>query len=208
MTAAGTWLAPVSVAAVVAVVELDAVQVGQVMISRPVVLGPLLGLLCGQPQNGIILGLVCELFSQDDLPVGGRLPLNATIAVSAAFLLSWGSRAVPPEAALPAGLATGWLHQHLEARLRLRRRALSGCAETGILRGAMPPLGRMITKALAEQAAGNLAIMLGVVFLIGPTLHWLWPYAPRSVAEGLRFAWDAAPWLGLAVLLHTLRAAP
>jgi len=202
------WLAGMAAAALVAVLELDVVQFGQFMISRPLVLGPLLGLLFGLPQTGLALGACCELFSLDDLPVGGSLPLNATVAVSAALLLNCGPRAVPPEVALPAGLTAGWLHQKIETALRYRRRALCGCAEESLLRGCEPRLGRLVGQAICEQAAMTFTVLLACVLVVGPALHWLWPHAPHNAVEALRFAWALAPWLGLGVLLHALKVTP
>lgn len=205
MIALGGWPASVGGSALVALVELDAVQVGQFMISRPLVLGSLLGLLFGIPQVGVALGLCCELFSIDDLPVGDRLPLNASIAVAAAMLVARGPRPLPVAVALPVGLTAGWAHQNLEAALRLRRRVFCGLAEKSIRRGKVPPFGSMTVKSLVEQAAVTFAVVLTCVLVVGPILNGAWSYAPRSVAGALGFSWTLAPWLGLGVALHALR---
>jgi mannose/fructose/N-acetylgalactosamine-specific phosphotransferase system component IIC len=202
---AGGWLGPVAGAALVALLELDAVQVGQIMISRPLVLGPLLGLLFGAPQAGLALGLCGELLSLDDVPVGNRLPLNATVAVAAALLMSCSPAALPAAAALPAGLAAGWLHQLLETALRGRRQALCAEAEGRLRDGGAPPWRRLLGRALAEQAAGTFALLLSFVLLAGPVLSALCGRAPRSVVAGLELGWALAPWLGLGVALNALR---
>jgi mannose/fructose/N-acetylgalactosamine-specific phosphotransferase system component IIC len=78
------WGALAAAAAVLAAVELDASHAGQLMISRPLVLGPLIGLAFGQPGLGLGLGALYELFGLEEIPVGGHVPLNATVAAGAA----------------------------------------------------------------------------------------------------------------------------
>ncbi|MCX5796884.1 MAG: PTS sugar transporter subunit IIC [Elusimicrobia bacterium] len=199
------WLAPVGGAALVALVELDVVQVGQFMLSRPLVLGPLLGLLLGAPQAGLALGLCCELLSLDDVPVGDRLPLSASVAAAAAVLMACGPRPLPAAAALPAGLAAGWAHQKIETGLRYRRGALCGAAERLLRDGGTPPWGGMLGRALAEQAAATFAVLLVCVCVAGPSLGALWFRAPRVLLAGLESGWRLAPWLGLGVALYALR---
>jgi mannose/fructose/N-acetylgalactosamine-specific phosphotransferase system component IIC len=202
------WRGPVAGAALVALLELDGVQVGQFMLSRPIVLGALLGLVFGAPQTGLMVGICCELLSLDDLPVGDRLPLNATVAAAAAFLLTCGPAPLPPQAALPLGLGAGWAHQGLEMALRRRRQAFCGLAESSLRAGTSPRLGLLMTKALAEQAAGTFAVLAAFLLLAGPLVHALWPHVPLTLDTGLLFAWRLAPWLGLGVALQALRVRP
>jgi mannose/fructose/N-acetylgalactosamine-specific phosphotransferase system component IIC len=199
------WLGPVAGAALVAVLELDTVQFGQFMLSRPLVLGPVLGLLFAAPGAGLALGLICELLSLDDVPVGARLPLNAAVAVAAAFLLTRGPRPLPAAAALPVGLAAGWLHQRVEGLLRQRRRVLCGEAERALREGSAPPWGWVLGRALAGQAAATFAVLLACVFLVGPALNAVWFRVPRALEAGFVLGWGLAPWLGLGVALHALR---
>jgi len=208
MTAFAGWLTPVAGAALVAVLELDVVQVGQFMLSRPLVLGPLLGLLFAAPQAGLALGLCCEFLSLDDMPVGDRLPLNVTVAVAAALLLTRSPRPLLPAVALPVGLAAGWVHQRIETALRYRRQALCGTAERRVQDGGMPPWGRLLFGALAEQAAATFVVLLACVCLVGPVLSGLWLRAPHGVLAGLDLGWRLAPWLGLGVALYALRVRP
>ena len=205
MSALGGWLAPVGGAALVALLELDAVQVGQFMVSRPLVLGPLLGLLFGAPGTGLVLGLCCEFLSLDDVPVGDRLPLNAAVAVAAALLLTRSPRPLPVAAALPVGLAAGWAHQKIETALRYRRQALCRIAERSVQDGGTPPWGRLFGRALGEQAVATFSVLLVAICVAGPFLGGLWWRVPHGVLAGLDLGWRLAPWLGLGVALYALR---
>jgi len=184
------------------------VQVGQFMLSRPIVMGPLLGLLWHSPQNGLALGACCELLSLDDLPVGDRLPLNATVAAGAALLLTCGPRPLPVAAALPVGFFAAWAHKKIEGFWRSRRRELCAAAERSIREGEAPSWGCWIGKSLAQQAAGTFALMLACVWGAGPIVGALWLRLPHSVVAGLELAWRLGPWLGLGVAFHALRVRP
>lgn len=201
-----SWAALVAAAALVSILELDVAQAGQFMVSRPVVVGALLGIIFDRALPGMFLGLCFELLSLDDLPVGDNLPVNATVAAAAALLLSWGPQKVVLELALPAGLGAGWVHQRVESALRQRRSGLCGRMEGSLLRGEPPAFAVMVLRSLAEQAAATWAVLLAFLLVGGPVLDFLWPYAPSALAEGLSFGLVFAPWLGLAVLLHGLRS--
>lgn len=79
-----------------AVLGLDVVSFPQAMISRPIVASTLAGALVGQPQRGLMMGVLLEFFALESLPFGAsRYP-------------EWGSAAVVGGAlfaAIPDGAA-------------------------------------------------------------------------------------------------------
>src|SRR2546425_12183623 len=68
----------------------------QLMLSRPIVLAPLLGWALGDPRGGLVLGVPLELIFLGGVNLGGSLPENETLL--AAALTSAG---------VPAGPAPG-----------------------------------------------------------------------------------------------------
>ncbi|MDE2039107.1 MAG: PTS sugar transporter subunit IIC [Elusimicrobia bacterium] len=196
----GLWAA-----AGVAVLELDSTMAVQSMVSRPVVLGPLLGALYGQAGLGAVLGALWELASLDALPIGGSLPINATAAAGASLLLSLGG-GLAPEAAFPCGVAAGWTHQRLEGFLRRRRAACARRCERRISEGGAPGLGASLAAELAKQALMTFMVLAAVV-IARPWLSAAWTTSPESLRGCLRFALEALPWMALAALLHSLRIA-
>ena len=62
-----------------AVVSLDAVHVAQVMVSRPVVVGPLAGWILGDVVLGLHVGALVELVWISVLPIGPYTPPDATL---------------------------------------------------------------------------------------------------------------------------------
>ncbi|MCS7230607.1 MAG: PTS sugar transporter subunit IIC [Elusimicrobiota bacterium] len=59
-------------------IHLDILVFGQFMISRPIVVGGLLGYLLGIPQYGILIGVLFELLYIVEIPVGVKVPVDAT----------------------------------------------------------------------------------------------------------------------------------
>lgn len=68
------------VALVGALISLDRTAFLQMMVSQPIVAGPIVGFVLGDPLTGLTIGCVLELFWIGDLPVGGSIPPNETTA--------------------------------------------------------------------------------------------------------------------------------
>lgn len=193
-------------AAVLAVLELDESMVGQFMLSRPIVAGIALGAAFSEVLLGASLGLFYEIFSLDDLPVGGYLPLNAPVAAAAALLLALGPSPVAPALAVPVGLAFGWAHARLDTRLRRRRDGLGRRIEGRMKRGQTPGLGRLAAGECLRQAGMTFGMLLAALAM-RPLLERGWPLAPAGLREGLSFGLLLSPWLGAAALIHSARLA-
>ena len=66
-------------AALLAFLCMDVAAVGQSMISRPIVAGPLVGWMLGHADIGLELGALIELIWIGDLPVGAHLAMDLTM---------------------------------------------------------------------------------------------------------------------------------
>ncbi|MBI3548809.1 MAG: PTS sugar transporter subunit IIC [Elusimicrobia bacterium] len=190
---------------VAALLELDATCVGQWMVSRPLVLAPLLGWLCGSAAAGVSVGILMELITLDDLPVGSAMPLNATVAAASAVLLASGPFALEPAAAFPAGIALGGAFSKVEVRLRSARARLSRSAEAALNAGRLPKLGRFIAMGWTWQAVASGVFLYATVAAMGPILSWGWYLGPAFVRQGLSLAFASAQCLGWATALFALR---
>jgi mannose/fructose/N-acetylgalactosamine-specific phosphotransferase system component IIC len=189
----GQWLA----AAAVSVLALDEVHVGQFMIGRPLVLGPLLGAWFGQLELGTAQGALTEMFTLEAVPVGACAVPNAAIAAGAGLLLALGPEPVAPALAFPAGLAAGWAFQRLDARLRQARSGLTARVSSG------GRFGKVVAGSLAVQA-GVGAAFLALVLCARPLLAAAWSHSPALLQESLGTALRLAPWLGGAILAQAL----
>ncbi len=97
------WL---SISLLLAFLGLDVSAVGQFMVSRPIVVGPLVGLLTGHADLGLELGAFVELIWSGDVPVGAHLPLDLSMlaGLSVAFASELVGGACPKEAAVTYAL--------------------------------------------------------------------------------------------------------
>lgn len=190
--------------AVVALLELDGTSAGQLMISRPAVFGPALGAAFGEAALGTLFGVLWELLTLD-APIGGHLPINATAGAGVSLLLSLGG-GLPPQAALPCGLAAGWAHRRLEFFLRKRRAGVAARADRRLSQGRAPRLGLYAAGELGTQALMTF-LLVGFFAALRPWLLDAFAAASPAVNGPLQAALWAGPWIGLAALLRALRVA-
>jgi mannose/fructose/N-acetylgalactosamine-specific phosphotransferase system component IIC len=183
-------LTPLGGASLVAAAELDVASVGPFLLSRPVVLGPLLGAALGEPARGAALGAALELTSLRALPVGGALSWNAAVASGAAVLLAAGPSRLPLEGAFFAGLLAGRLHQAAETRLRAARaygRAADRDAAAGRSR-----IGAYLASSLAAQFVMTLLLVWLTLRLAQPV--WAGVSSWRALSGAARTVFYVLPW--------------
>ena len=98
---------PISV--LLGVLNLDVTAFGQFMVSRPIVVGPLVGWVMGQPGLGLEIGAIIELIWIGDVPVGAHLPpdLLMLTGISTACAAGLLNGRVPAEAAVTFGMCVG-----------------------------------------------------------------------------------------------------
>jgi len=84
---------------------------GYWMISRPIFAGPLIGLILGDLQTGLVVGASVELMFMGVLPIGGSVPPNAQIAgiIGTIYAIEAQSPAMGISLALPIGILAQFL---------------------------------------------------------------------------------------------------
>lgn len=178
-----------------AVLELDAASVGPFLLSRPFVVGPLVGWALGNLWTGAVMGAVFEALTLEEAPLGGRLDLSAPVAAGAAAWLAAGPAGLPAEAAFLCGLSAGWAHAAVERRLRRSRGGHARRVEAALSEGRAPALGAELAASLALQTAATFSVLFVLFAAAGPFGARAWAFAPESVRAGARAAFLAAPWL-------------
>ncbi|HEX4574299.1 MAG TPA: PTS sugar transporter subunit IIC [Gemmatimonadales bacterium] len=206
-------------------VGLDLVTVPQVMIARPIVAGPLAGLILGDVWTGLAVGMLFELFQYDVLPVGAaRYPEYgpATVAAVTAAHAAAGPLGIGLGAVV--GLVTalaGGISIHVVRRLNARAmHAASDRLEAGDTRALMrlhaAGIGRDAARAalvtglglaLARLARDIVAVPLTVrgatwlsVAAVGAALAAAAAGTLRVVGRGPSLRWFAAGLVGGAAL--------
>jgi len=182
----------------------------QLMLSRPLVLAPALGLLLGDVRTGLWLGVPLELLFLGGVNLGGSVPQNETLLCAGMV-----SAVVPAGIALghadealfglglagfyPLAVAGRWLEHKTEQRngrlaaLVLERTAQGDPDAAGLqLRALLFPF---LTSALVAAAC----------VLSSPLLAWTRQHASARIVSGLAGGWHAVWALGLAVAIRSVR---
>lgn len=188
-----------------AALELEAVSVGQWTISRPLILGPLLGVAAGDVRLGLWMGALMELLLVEDIPIGGAVPINGPVAAASAMLVALGEGGLPPALALPVGYGLGLLYRPLESALRDWRSQLSLLAEMRIDGGEDPRVGPLVARALAQQFLCTFLFLLATTLMARVAGNWGLPRFPAGLWTGLQLAYPMTPLLGLAALTFAVR---
>lgn len=202
------FLAVLGTAAVGGFIGLDRTAFGQFMISQPIVAGPLVGWMLGDPAAGFVTGAALELIWVLDMPVGTFVPANATIAaVSAtavAVLASPGKASLPVIGAsvllttvlAPVTMKVDGLIRKWNARLTERARADWG-----------PDAGRRLARF---HLAGLLVFFLKSFILLlvfvpaGIAAVMLFQRLPQDVHRAMLLFVKLLPLLGAALVARKL----
>ncbi|MBI5242054.1 MAG: PTS sugar transporter subunit IIC [Elusimicrobia bacterium] len=187
-----------------AAMEADAVCVGQWMLSRPIIVGPLFGAALGAPFAGAALGAVFEAISLEAAPVGSFIPMNGAVAAACAVMLSAGPDMLPPAAALPAGWAAGLAATRVEKIFRDHRARLSAEAAALLEEGRGVPWSSFLIRSAGGYAAAVAALIYLAVAALGPAVGGLLDLLPAAARMGMTTAFNWAPWLALGILMHSL----
>lgn len=169
-----------------AVLALDTTSVGQTMVSRPLVAGPLTGWILGDPALGLAVGAVLELYLLVSFPSGGaRFPeaSTGTVVAVAAVAPALGPGAVP--LAVAVGLVWGQVGGFTVSGLRrLNGRLAPGPEDDDPLR----------VSAAHGMAVGLDALRGAILVVVGTVLG-------RWVVPPLAEAWPLGPDDSLGLLL-------
>lgn len=190
--------------------ELDNVQAGQFLFSRPALVGPLLGWLNGCPLEGAKIGLLTELIYMDFIPIGGVVPPNGLVAAAVGVLIfAWG--ALPESSAFFLGILAGFLYRGVEYRLRASRAGwlpgIEGEVKNGAARLARRLAGSLLTEGVVTGLyifvfSGLLVVLLDLAKV--PNMDML-DKAVFNLFGASDFAYSLMPWLGLSGLYFRFR---
>lgn len=191
------------IAVVMAFLSLDATAIGQFMISRPIVTGPLVGWLIGRADIGLEMGALIEVIWIGDMPVGAHLPLDLMMLTGTSVALACElMKGQNPEAVMTyaLGIAIPLAAFSTEVEIALRKFHIRWLhyAQQMVLNGNFRSFEWLSVFGLAEQwlkgffmAAASLAIAhlcAGLYYLLSRVLD-------GKVIEGFYYA----HWLLLAL---------
>ncbi|MFQ5866952.1 MAG: PTS sugar transporter subunit IIC [bacterium] len=195
--------------------SLDVSAWGQIMVSRPIVCGPLIGFLLGDLKTGLIIGALLELIWINVISVGAAIPPDATIvAVTCTTLIVLTERTVQlgnnfqgsyRMAVLALTMPLAEIFRSIDVEQRKLNAHFVHYLDREIPKGNLGAIEKvnycsLFLFFLKGFLFSLIAIGAGVYFL--PKLFSCLPY---GILAGLNFAYRLLPVLGLAIAFNTFR---
>lgn len=177
---------------------------GSTMHNRPIVVAPLVGLVLGDWQTGVIIGATLELVFMGAFPVGASNPpdfVSGTI-ISTAYVILSGSE-VTAAVVLAVPIATLVLlldNIQMTFVLTWASHIADKYAEAGDIKG--------VERVQILFGIGNkvvLALVVGLGYMVGvPVIEKILSYVPEFVTYGLDVAAGVIPAIGFAMLARMM----
>ena len=183
----------------------------QLMLSRPIVLAPVLGYILGDADGGLLLGVPLELLTLGGVSLGAAIPENeAALAGALTALvvpagLRLGSGVDEPLAALGLLLVApvGWLGQKLERFAEGRNTALVERARVRLAAGD-PSGTRLNLRGLVLPFLFG-AGLVALAVLLSPALVAVRRVCPSRLVSGLELGWHLVWALSAATAIRAIR---
>jgi PTS system mannose-specific IIC component len=163
-----------SLAALGAVLGLDAVSFPQAMLSRPLVAATLGGAVVGDAYSGLLAGAALEFVALETLPVGAsRYPEWGSASVVAGALIGAYGETSPGSlsVALFAAIATGWIGGWTMVQMRSLNAVMARRLRPAINAGEPNAVvGLQFAGLFADFVRGG-ALTLLALLVFGPLMH-------------------------------------
>ncbi len=191
------------IALVMALLLTENLGYGHIQISRPVFAGPIIGLLMGDLQTGLIVGGTVELMFMGVFPVGGSVPPNAQFAGMMATVLaiaSGGNVDVGVALAFPIGVFAQFILL-LDYNINL---FIVHRADKKIMDGNVDAVQKyQMLCLLCMFGCWALSSFLGI-YLGSTWVENLYNTLPEFIKTGLSVAGGIMPAMGMAMLLKMM----
>ena len=190
---------------------LDRVVV-QSMISRPVVVAPLVGLLLQNPYAGLVIGALIELIWIDRLPIGTYIPPNDSIAAVSAVAIAVIAGAklggvTPQIIALSVliGIPCGLIAKQVDVKIIESNNALSDQALVDAQKNDIRAVEQKTYLGLLKVFSSYFLMLLAAQMAFIPLVIWLYPKLNQAAVTALSFMYYFLPLVGIAVAINMLK---
>ncbi len=184
----------------------------QTMISRPIIIAPVVGLILGNSYAGLIIGAMLELFWIDRIPIGIYIPPNdsiaAAFAASLAILAGLSLGKVTGELmalsiliAVPFGIVA----QKMDIKIVASNNLLSDQALVDAKDLNIRAIERKTYLGLAKVFLFYVVLLFVLQIIFIPALIWIYPQLPAPTHTMLSLTYYFLPLLGIAVAMNTIK---
>jgi fructoselysine and glucoselysine-specific PTS system IID component len=176
---------------------------GTTLLSRPLVLGPLVGLVLGDVTQGVMIGATLELIFMGNIKVGAAIPpdvITGGVLGTAFAILSGKGPAIALAIAVPVSILAEMVISGLFVFRAVLNKKFSQYAEDGNYIGIQRL--HIFSGLLKPLLMGT--IILLTLNLGAPAIKSLLDSIPPWVQTGLQVAGNMLPALGFALLLNLM----
>lgn len=185
-----------------ALLELDTTYAFQLLLSRPIIAGPLFALFTGDIMAGIQVGIFAELLFADIAPLGGIIPPSGVVACVIALILY--SLGIELYFGFFLGVLSAVLYSVLDKLLRKTRFKWLVFLEKTVTNHP-GQINRNILFSLLSVFLMNFVFISVIAWACSQLMYHLFAYIPLKAHFAFKFAYMAVPWIGLAALVPTFR---
>lgn len=200
------------ISAVAAFISLDVTACWQIMISRPLVIGPLIGWMCGDFTHGLIIGAILEIIWINTLPLGASIPVDVTATAvvtvaSAIFIKQWwnGSSDAATVLSIAYAVPLGTIIKKIDIFVRRFNNKLVYHADTAAKAGRLGKIEAIVLLAIALIFVKYFLFYFIAIYSGIHVLHLIINYLPPVVLAGLPQVQVLLIALGLATALDTFK---
>lgn len=184
--------------------------VSQMMLSRPIVVAPVVGLMLGNPLTGLLVGAMIEIFWINKTPLGTYLPPNdsivAVVATITVIILIENTPLIRQEMlalSILCYLPLGFCSQKIEpltARFNetLSAKALREVESDPLRMKSLSPALPVLVYFFYTLSLMALALLLGLI-----CIPWVYRHFPPFAQIALFYTYYTLPLIGVAVVLMT-----
>ena len=182
------------------------------MISRPIVIAPVIGLILNNPYAGLIIGAMIEMFWIDRVPIGIYIPPNdslvAVLATSVAILAGGKLGSVSPELiafSVLLFIPFGILAKQIDILIIKSNDILSDQALEDAKNSDIRAIERKTYLGLIKVLFFYIIYLLVLQAIFIPAVIWVYPKLAPAIIKMLTMIYYFLPLLGIAVALNTIK---
>ncbi|CAE6960122.1 PTS system sorbose-specific iic component (plasmid) [Vibrio sp. B1REV9] len=172
-------------------------------IHRPLITGPVIGLIMGDLQLGLMTGAVLELAWLGLVPNAGAQPPDVTMGTIAAVAFAVMTNQ-SPEIAMGVGMPIAVLMQMLIIGFFAMSSFAMGKADACADRGDSRGIDFLLVSILTARATMYAVVGFITVYFGEHAAQWIDENAPRMLLEGLGIGAKMVPAIGFAMLLKVM----
>lgn len=178
-------------------------QLGTLYCFRPIVLSPIVGLICGDLQAGITIGASLEMFFMGAISVGAYIPPDVIVGgvLATAFAITMGKGM---ETALALSMPIALISLAISNLISAILPAITKYADNSAERGEVGGIKRIHWLYGLVVVVEQFLLVFGAFYAGVDAVQSFMNWIPKVVTDGMGVAASILPTLGFAMLMRMI----